>query len=231
MTVMVARMTNPAILVVGAGPGVGAAVAGRFGRAGWDAALIARSGERLAGLRQRLAEAGTRATAHPADITDPGAVTAAVRAAAEALGGRFDVVHFNPSAFTAKPPSELSADELLADVRLGVAALLDVVRAARPFLPAGARITATGGATADRPWVGAASLGVQKAGLRNLVAALDGELAADGVRAMSLTVNGTIEPGGPFDPGHIADAIFAAAGTDEADWRTEVPFEGLPPGR
>ena len=47
--------------------------------------------------------------------------------------------------------------------RLGVAALLTAVQAARPFMGAGARVTATGSMAADRPWHEAASLGVQKA--------------------------------------------------------------------
>ncbi len=76
---------------------------------------------------------------------------------------------------------------------------------------------------------GIASLGVQKAALRNLVTAIDLDLRERGVRAASLTVNGTIEPGTAFDPDLVA-AEFArlvdAYDAGAADWRTTVPFNG-----
>ena len=65
---------------------------------------------------------------------------------------------------------------------------------------AGARVTATGSMAADRPWNEAASLGVQKAGLRNLVRSIDTTLEPDGIRAVSVTVNGTLGAGTAFDP-------------------------------
>src|SRR5687768_5024527 len=99
-------------------------------------------------------------------------MTAAVGAMAEDLG-RVDWLHFNPSAFRQKDPLSLTAEELLADVHLGVGALLTALHAVRPFLRAGGRVTATGSMAADKPWNEAASLGVQKAGLRNLVRSID----------------------------------------------------------
>ena len=90
----------------------------------------------------------------------------------------------------------------------------------------GARITATGSMAADRPWHEAASLGVQKAGLRNLVRSIDATLRPEGIRAVSVTVNGTLEPGTAFDPDRVAEAIFAAARQDESSWRTELPYDG-----
>ena len=93
-------------------------------------------------------------------------------------------------------------------------------------MQAGGRVTATGSMAADRPWNRAASLGVQKAALRNLVFSLDTTLKPDGIRAMSLTVNGTLEAGTPFDVEHVAEALFAASRRNDADWSTEVPFDG-----
>ena len=48
----------------------------------------------------------------------------------------------------------------------------------------GARIVATGSMAADQPWNEAASLGVQKAGLRNLVSSIDTTVRDEGVRAV-----------------------------------------------
>ena len=218
-------MSNPVLVVVGAGPGVGASVARRFGREGYDVALIARSEDRLTALGEALEAEGITAGWSALDITDADAL----RAAVERFGshaGHLDVLHFNPSAFTHKDPLTLSPDELLADVRLGVAPLLTLVQAARPFLGVGGRVVTTGSMAADSPWNEAASLGVQKAGLRNLVRSVDETLRDDGVRAVTLTVEGTLERGTAFDPDRVADAIHAAVNQPEDDWQVEVRYAG-----
>ena len=218
-------MGNPMIVVVGAGPGVGASVARQFGGNGYDVALVSRSEEALSSLGQTLQSEGITTGWSALDITDEDALRAAVERFA-ATAGRLDVLHFNPSAFTHKDPLALSVDDLLADVRLGVAPLLTLVQAARPFLQRGARIVATGSAAADRPWNEAASLGVQKAGLRNLIRSIDTTLATDGIRAVSVTVNGTLERGTAFDPDRVAEALYAAVHQPEDAWQVEVPYNG-----
>jgi NAD(P)-dependent dehydrogenase (short-subunit alcohol dehydrogenase family) len=218
-------MTKPLIVILGAGPGLGAAVARRYGSAGYDVALIARGSERLAELGTSLQREGITAGWTALDLTDEEALRAAVTRFGE-RSGRIDVLHFNPSAFRRKDPLELTPGELLEDVRLGVAPLLVAAQAARPFLAPGGRISATGSMAADKPWNEAASLGVQKAALRNLVTSIDATLRPDGVRAVSVTVNGTLAAGTAFDPAHVAGAIFEAARQDESSWRTEVRFDG-----
>jgi NAD(P)-dependent dehydrogenase (short-subunit alcohol dehydrogenase family) len=79
---------------------------------------------------------------------------------------------------------------------------------------------------ADRPWHGAASLGVQKAGVRNLVHSLDAALAPDGIRAVSVTVRGTLAREGAFTPDRVADAIWRAVATPDDAWASEVPYSG-----
>ncbi len=219
------------ILVVGAGPGVGGSVARRFGADGYDVGLIGR-GTAVDQLGADLQAAGITVGWTEAEVTDPDALAAAVERLASHTG-RVDVLHFNPSAFRAKDPLTLSAAELLEDVALGVGGLLTAVQAARPFMASGARITATGSAAADRPSHEAASLGVQKAGLRNLVVSLDRRLAGEGIRAVSVTVDGVLAPRDPssvFHPDRVAEAIHAAATQAEDRWRTEVRHPGVTAG-
>lgn len=218
-------MANPVIVVLGAGPGIGAAVARRFGAAGYDPALIARSPDKLDALRRQLQSEGLTTGWTPVDLTDIPALTTALERFGQ-HAGEINHLHFNPSAFTAKDATALTAEELLSDLHLGVASLLTAVQAARPFMPAGARISATGSASADSPYVEAASLGVQKAGLRSLVKALDAALAPDDVRAMSITIAGNVQEGTAFDPRHIADAIYDACQIDGEFWSNEIRFTG-----
>lgn len=218
-------MSNPVIVIVGAGPGVSGSVARVFAKDGYDLGLLGIDETQLEELSRELRSGGSAVEWTTADVTDVEAATAAVTGLGEKFG-RIDVLHFNPSAFRQKDPLSLSVPELLSDVALGVGALLTAVQAARPFMGSGGRVTATGSMAADKPWNEAASLGVQKAGLRNLIYSLDTTLKPDGIRAASVTVRGTLSKEGPFTPARVADAIHAAAGQDEADWRTEVPYTG-----
>jgi hypothetical protein len=84
------------------------------------------------------------------DVTDDGAGRTALGHLATGLGP-VDVLHFNPSTFRAADPLTLTVPELLADVALGVGALLTALQALRPSMRPGARVTATGSMVADEP--------------------------------------------------------------------------------
>jgi NADP-dependent 3-hydroxy acid dehydrogenase YdfG len=216
-------MVKPVVVVVGAGPGVSGSVARLFAGKGYDVGLVGVQEPVLAELREAIPDADVHTVV--ADLTDSEAATLAIRNLGDHFR-RIDVLHFNPSAFREKDPLELSVAELLQDVALGVGALLTTVQAARPYLSAGGRVTVTGSMAADEPWHRAASLGVQKAGVRNLVHSLDATLEPHGIRAVSVTVRGTLAKEGPFTPDRVAEAIHSAAFQDEGAWRSEVPYAG-----
>ncbi len=220
-------MTRPVLIVVGAGPGVSGSVACAWAAEGYDVGLVGLAPDALAALAERIGsvDADAAVESRTADLTDVAATTAAIGGLGERFG-RVDVLHFNPSAFRQEDPLTLSVEHLLADVALGVGALLTTVQAARPFLGTGSRITVTGSMAADKPWNEAASLGVQKAGVRNLVHSIDTTLRDDGVRAVSVTVRGTLSDEGPFHPDRVAEALVAAARQPEDGWQTEVPYSG-----
>ncbi len=218
-------MGRPVIVVVGAGPGVSGSVARRFADEGYDVALLGQEQDVLDELAADLEGRGVAVGHAVADVTDEQAARDAVRRFGEHTA-RIDVLHFNPSAFREKDPLALTVGELLEDVALGVGGLLTVVQAARPYMSAGGRVSVTGSMAADEPWEGAASLGVQKAGVRNLVHSLDKTLAPDGIRAVSVTVRGALSREGAFTPDRVAEAIWAAVTRDEEGWTSEVPYRG-----
>jgi NAD(P)-dependent dehydrogenase (short-subunit alcohol dehydrogenase family) len=139
--------------------------------------------------------------------------------------GRIDVLHFNPSAWREKDPLHLTVPELLEDVTLGAGALLPAVQAAHRYFPDGARILVTGSAAADKPSKAAASLGVQKAAVRNLVTSLDATLAPE-QRAVAVQVNGVLGKEGPFSPPPIAEAMWRAVSRADDEWTPHVPYDG-----
>src|SRR5436190_18837451 len=110
-------MGNPVIIVLGAGPGLGAAVARRFGKAGYDVALVSRAPDALEELGRTLQSEGITTGWTPVDLTEAAALTEAIHRFG-GHSGQIDHLHFNPSAFTPKNPLELSVAELLADVGL-----------------------------------------------------------------------------------------------------------------
>lgn len=214
--------------MVGAGPGVSGSLARLLAREGYAVGLVGVDAAVLDELAIELRGLGATVELVVADVTDVPTATAAIAGLGERLG-RVDHLHFNPSAYRGKDPLELTADELLSDVALGVGALLTAVQAVRPLMGSGARVTVTGSMAADQPSAGAASLGVQKAGVRNLVQSLDATLRADGIRAVSVTVRGALAPTGAFTPDRVAQALVAASRQSEADWHTEVPYDGSGP--
>ncbi|MCV2489979.1 SDR family oxidoreductase [Geodermatophilus sp. YIM 151500] len=218
-------MSSRVLVVVGAGPGISGSLARRYARDGCTVGLIGSNEERVRELETELRGSGTDVRSAVLDITDTEATTEALSAMGAAFG-HVDVLHFNPSAYREKTPLELTVEELLADVALGVGALLTAVQAVRPYLRSGSRITVTGSVAADEPSHRAASLGVQKAGLRNLVQSLDATVKADGIRAVSVTVRGTLSAEGPFTPDRVAEALHAAARQADDGWRTEIPYDG-----
>lgn len=61
-------LSVPTLAIVGAGPGMGLAIARTFGRRGFDVALVARTKEQLDALADQLGREGVKAAAFPADI-------------------------------------------------------------------------------------------------------------------------------------------------------------------
>ncbi|WP_433521489.1 SDR family NAD(P)-dependent oxidoreductase [Nocardia pseudovaccinii] len=212
-------------MIVGAGPGVSGALAQIYGQEGARIALLGIDQGALDEVSQRVSAAGGTAVSQLVDITDADGAKASIAALAAKLTP-VDVLHFNPSTLREADPLTLTSDQLLADVRLGVGSLLTVLQAVHPALQRGSRITVTGSVAADKPWFGAASLGVQKAGVRNLVHSIDARLKDDGIRAASVTVHGLLSSEGSFTPAKVAQQLRAAIDQDESDWRTEIDYLG-----
>jgi NAD(P)-dependent dehydrogenase (short-subunit alcohol dehydrogenase family) len=218
-------MTSPVYVVLGAGPGLGLSAARRFARGGYAVTLVGQSVEQMEPLAQTLRDEGFDAEPDAVVLTDADDVTRLVTGIGE-RHGRIDVLHFNPSAFRQVDALHLTTAQLLEDLAVGVAPVLPAVQAAKPFMPAGARVLVTGSQAADTPWHEAPSLGMQKAAVRNLVTSLDATLAPDGIRAVAVQVNGVLAKEGPFSPPQVAEALYAATVRPDDGWTAQVPYEG-----
>lgn len=197
-------------IVVGYGPGIGAAVARAFAREGMPVALIARDAAKLDEAISRLAAAGLPAAAFPADAGDEASLTAALTAACACFGDP-DVLVYNAAYWRSGPVLATAPTELDADLQIFVTGALTAARAVAPVMRSrrSGSLLFTGAGFAVAPNPIAPTLSIGKAGLRALALMLAQELAPDNVRVGLLTVLGMVKPGTRFDPDAIADAFVA----------------------
>jgi short-subunit dehydrogenase len=85
------------IVIIGAGPNLGMAVARRFGREGLAVGLVSRTQAKLDGLAAALEGEGITAAGAAADIRDPDALAAAIASLAGRLGD-VEVLEYSPPA-------------------------------------------------------------------------------------------------------------------------------------
>ncbi|GAA3625859.1 SDR family NAD(P)-dependent oxidoreductase [Nonomuraea rosea] len=194
----------PTIAIVGAGPGMGLAIARTFGSRGFDVALIARTKDRLRTLADRLGREGITAEAFPADVLDRPALAAALDAAAERLGG-IDVLEYSPAPHSPVPglttavPTEVTADNLQPQIEYTVYGALAAAHAVLPAMRqagAGTLLFTTGGGSV-RPIPMLGNVNAAAAALRNWVINLHNELAGSGVYAAHVAIGTWIGEGGP----------------------------------
>ena len=83
------------IVIVGAGPNLGAAIARRFGGEGMSVGLVARNRDKLEALARDLEQQGITADLEPADIRDASALTTTIASLADRLGP-VEVLEYSP---------------------------------------------------------------------------------------------------------------------------------------
>src|SRR3954451_10160383 len=83
------------IVIVGAGPNLGLAIARRFGREGLAVGLVSRDQAKLDGLVEQLEAEGIQAAGGAVDIREPGALAGAIGALADRLGA-VEVLEYSP---------------------------------------------------------------------------------------------------------------------------------------
>jgi NAD(P)-dependent dehydrogenase (short-subunit alcohol dehydrogenase family) len=194
------------LLVIGAGPGIGAATARRFARDGYRVTLAARHPDKLETLAADLRVTGAEVAVVRVDAADPGQLRAAlgtVYAAPNPPG----VVLYNIAQLTPDDLLSVAPEDLLGAYTVDVVGAVIAAQVALSAMRAagGGTLLFTGGGLADRPHPSLATLSLGKLGLRGVANLLGTRLADDDIRVLTLTVNGAVQPGTPFDPEHIAE--------------------------
>ncbi|MFG2847191.1 SDR family oxidoreductase [Kitasatospora sp. NPDC048296] len=212
-------------LIIGAGPGLGMAVARAFAEAGHAVALIGRTDPKLKELAAQLQEEGHTAHAYQADAADPAQLRSALDAAVADLGAPESLVY---NAAYARPdtPTAVSPEGWAASLTVNV---IGATVAAGHVIPAfrGGRGTVliTGGGFALAPSPDYATLSVGKAALRAYAHALHEEQRDAGVHVTTVTVGGFIRPGDErFDPATIAKVYVELHQRPRDQWQPEYVY-------
>lgn len=211
------------LFLVGYGVGVGHAVAKRFARDGYAIGAIARKADTLAGIEALAHQFSVKTAVATADAGNEVGLRAAISALTGTLGAP-DTLVYNAAAVTEAMPSALSFEQLLRDFAVSVGGALVATQSVLPAMrEAGAgSLLFTSGGFAFQPYAGLASLGVGKAGLRNLVQSLHQELASSGIKVGAITIGGTVGSGPAFMPDVIAEHFWAFHTGDGAEWERMI---------
>jgi NAD(P)-dependent dehydrogenase (short-subunit alcohol dehydrogenase family) len=190
------------IAIVGAGPGMGLAIARTFGSRGFDVALIARNRTKLDDLVGQLTAEGITAAAFPADVRDHDALTQALKDAATRFGG-IDVLEHSPapSMDSASPtsPSQTSPSDVQEWIDFLLASAITATQAVLPAMrEAGAgTLLFTNGAGSIDPIPMLGNVNPAQAALRNWTLNLHKELADTGIQAAHVAIGVWIGDSGP----------------------------------
>lgn len=217
-------------IIIGVGPGLGAALVERCTREGLAVTAGARNVDRLRALLDQRGLQDVAALA--CDVTDAASV-GDLFAAAVAARGAPSLVVFNASGYARGSILELTAGQVEAAWRVGCLGGFLVGRAAARAMASAGRgtILFTGATASLRGSANFAPFAIAKFGLRALAQSMARELGPKGIHVAHVAIDGQIgasSDDAKLKPDDIAEAYWSlycqprSAWTQEADLRTWV---------
>lgn len=227
-------------VVVGVGPGLGAALARRFAT-GYTVAVLARKEDYLATLVKDVEQVGGRAFAVPTDVSKEEQITAAFATIREKLGEP-DVLLYNAAM---RPVGRLMETTTSTFENTWRVSVLGAFLCAQQVVPAmqkkGSGVILFTGATAGvKPFPTSAAFGPAKFALRGLAQVLARDLGPQGIHVGSINIDGPIDMPAIrqrfpnlneedlLKPSAIADTYWHLAHQDRSAWTQELdmrPFK------
>jgi len=200
------------IAIIGAGPGLGAAVARRFGNEGFAVALLARTQSKLDELAAGLTAEGITARGYAADVQDQEDLAGALAVAGDELGP-VEVLQYSPLPRREflRPVLETAFEDLATAFGFSVGGPVAAVRQVLPGMRSLGRGTVllVNGGSAVRANPKYAGTSIAFAGESAYGAMLHEALTGEGVHVGQLIIPGAIGPGnGPFDPEALAETLW-----------------------
>ncbi len=203
------------IAIIGAGKGLGAAVARRFGKEGFAVGLISRHQGRLDALAAELEADGVQAKGFTADVRDPDSIAAALEQVTETLGP-IEVLQYSPlpQKDFMRPVLETTPDDLKGPVEFSIYGPVAAVHQVLPgmrFLGEDATpsILFVNGGSAVKPGRNVTGTSVAFAGQAAYAELLHEVLGEEDIYVGQLIIGGRIIEGDEEkDPDVLADRLW-----------------------
>ena len=228
-------MDSKVMVILGAGPGLGAAIARRFAREGFAVALMARRKENLSAIRQEIEDANGTGMTVEADATDAESVAQAFDRVREGLGDP-EVFTYNAGAFQMGSILDLIPEQFDNCFRANCSGAF---YGAQQVLPAmmekgSGTIILTGATASLRGSANFAALATGKFGLRALAQSMAREFGPQGIHVAHVVIDGQIdtpqlresqpdrEVSTTLSPDAIADIYWELHTQDPRAWTLEL---------
>jgi NAD(P)-dependent dehydrogenase (short-subunit alcohol dehydrogenase family) len=199
----------PVIAIIGAGPGMGFAIAKVFGAQGYKVALLSRNPAKLEPIAAELAKHGIEAAGFSFSVLDRTSIAAGLTAVKERFG-HIDVLEFSPTdrALPLAPATELTRDNVQVWIDFYLHGAIAAVNEVLPDMLArgSGTILFTTGVSSVYSELGhnmIANVALAMAALRNWAHALHIAVAAKGVQVGHVAIGAFIGR----DPGATPEAI------------------------
>ncbi|GAA1874796.1 SDR family NAD(P)-dependent oxidoreductase [Lapillicoccus jejuensis] len=202
--------------IIGAGRGLGAAAARRFGREGFSVALVSRHRGRVDALASELEQDGVTAHGFTADVRDPASLRHTLEEVAESVGP-IEVLQYSPlpQKDFMRPVLETTPEDLRGPVEFSIYGPVAAVHQVLPgmrFLGEGASpsILFVNGGSAVTPGRTVTGTSIAFAGQRAWIDLLHEELRPEGIHVAQLVIGGAIVEGDEEkDPAVLAERLWA----------------------
>jgi len=231
---------QPVAVVIGVGPGLGAALVRRFAAA-YAVAMLARKADYLKALAREIRQGGATVLDLSCGVGDRTQLTEAFRAIRKDLGEP-DVLLYNAGSGTFGTITEIMPDHYEADWRVNAFGAFVAAKEVAPAMIARGRGTMlfTGATAGVKAGPRSVSFGSAKFAMRGLAQSLARDLGPRGIHVAWINVDGSIDiPGarglkpslqdGDFlKPDAIAETYWHLAHQDPSAWTMELevrPFK------
>lgn len=213
------------IAIIGAGQGVGFAIAERFGREDYNVALLARNTGKLEVLKQQLLNKGIQAAAFQTDILDREMLNRSLQEVVNYYGA-IDVLEFSPSPGweSLRTPRNIDVENEQYHLDFQVNAAITAVQAVLPKMleKKEGSILFTTASSAQHPIPLTGSFGVAAGALLNYTRLLNMDLAQDNIYAGIVCIGAlVVSEGAPSVKGDFPDGMptITAEEVAEMHWK------------
>jgi NAD(P)-dependent dehydrogenase (short-subunit alcohol dehydrogenase family) len=225
------QFNKPVCVIIGVGPGNGAAFARRFGLAGYQVALLARQTE----FTMELAREIEGARAYACDVTDAASIERAFVAIRNEMG-EVNTLIFNAGAGIWKSVEEITPEEFEQSWRVNALGSLLVSRQVIPAMKKNQQgnIIFIGATASRRGGAKTAAFASAKAAQRSLAESMARHLGLSGIHVATIIVDGVVDtpstrkmiqekPDNYFvQPDDLAEAVFNLTQQKTSTWSSEI---------